>query len=169
MQNAEWSGRAGADQWNVGVAHNDDDCLCFGCPAGAGECLKITISTKANEPEARRQSDFYLGLFYLLLSEPPRYLCSFFSLGQGRTSAFISATPIDSPFFCPRRQDCDAAQPNAKRPLRRLDNAGGIPDSVALAPIRHFDRLSVLHRNPGVNPLGNLLRALYRHVIVVVR
>ena len=23
MENAEWTGRAGADQWNVGVAHND--------------------------------------------------------------------------------------------------------------------------------------------------
>ena len=23
MQNAEWPGRAGTDQWNVGVAHND--------------------------------------------------------------------------------------------------------------------------------------------------
>jgi hypothetical protein len=23
MQNAEWPGRAGTDQWNIGVAHSD--------------------------------------------------------------------------------------------------------------------------------------------------
>ena len=51
MHDAERTGNAGADQWNVCVAHNDILIFMFLLtPAGAGECLDITILTLNNQP-----------------------------------------------------------------------------------------------------------------------
>ena len=45
MQNAEWTGRAGADQWDVGVAHSDMFYVFL-------VSLEMTISTKLSETDA---------------------------------------------------------------------------------------------------------------------
>jgi hypothetical protein len=48
MHNAEWTGNAGTDQWNIGVAHSDVFLMFmfWFTPAGAGKWVKKTILTK---------------------------------------------------------------------------------------------------------------------------